>query len=318
MGAALLFLWSLGGASGQASPGAGDDPELLIHRGVELRKQGKDREAEELFLRAYERARTPRAAAQLGLVEFALEQVGEAERYLSESLLSHEPWIESNRKVLENTRVEVRKRLASISFVGATIGTTVVVRSGPSVPLPADGTLWVVPGPLSLRIEPPGGNPITRTADAKPGEHMTIDVNARPSTTPVPEPAPVAAPPSTLPAERPVDHADTSSDRGHGLRVAGIATGAVGVAAGITGAILYQIAGTKLDHIKSRSYSKSDLDWQTYDHAGVGLMIGGAVTAAAGAAMYLFGNREGSSAGVNVSLDYSPGARAGLVVGGAF
>src|SRR5947208_347598 len=48
------------------------DAEALIREGVALRRAGSDVRALPLFQKAHEIAHTPRTAAQLGLVEFAL------------------------------------------------------------------------------------------------------------------------------------------------------------------------------------------------------------------------------------------------------
>jgi hypothetical protein len=309
VGATLVLLWS---ARAGAAPAEPEDFDQLIHRGVQLRKQGDDEKAKELFQRAYTISKTPRAAAQLGLVEDALKHFEASQGFLSEALEAHEPWIEAHRKVLEDTLADVRKQLARIEIVGAAPGTTVVLGDGRSLALPANGTLWLAPGSIAMRIESPGSNSVTRLADAKPGDHVTIDVSAplASKTTVAPPPAPAPSTPEA-PTPKPAE----VDDPGRHLRIAGLATGAAGVALGVTGVVLYQIAGTKLDHIKGAiggggSWSNSDRDWQTYDHAGVGLMIGGGVAVAAGATMYFLGHRARSVG--NVSVGFLPRGGAGV------
>jgi tetratricopeptide (TPR) repeat protein len=158
----------LGSNLANAAPPESEDFDALIHRGVLLRKEGDDRQAEELFRRAYALAQTPRAAAQLGLVEFALSKFEEAEHHLSESLEAREPWIEAHRKALEDSRTDVRTHLGRVDIVGAPPDARVVFGSGRSIALPANGTLWVAGGPISLRIESSGRNPVSRSADMMP------------------------------------------------------------------------------------------------------------------------------------------------------
>ncbi|MDB4981397.1 MAG: hypothetical protein JWM82_2149, partial [Myxococcales bacterium] len=180
-----MIVW---GGLASAAPSEPEDFDQLIHRGVQLRKQGDDRGAEELIHRAYNISKTPRAAAQLGLVEYALGHFEASEGHLSEALEAHEPWIEAHRKVLEDSLSDVRKKLARIEVVGAPPGTTVVLGDGRSLALPANGTFWLAPGSMAMRFESPGRKPVTRSADAKPGDHMTIDLAPHPT-------APVVTPP---------------------------------------------------------------------------------------------------------------------------
>jgi hypothetical protein len=86
-------------------------------------------------------------------------------------------------------------------------------------------------------------------------------------------------------------------DRGHALRVAGIAAASVGVAAVVGGVVLRQIATSKLDAIGNEAnahqpYDESNGNWQTFEHADVGLLVGGAVAVVGGAALYFTGQAE--------------------------
>jgi hypothetical protein len=291
-----------------------DSQESLIRQGVELRKRGNDQKAEEYFRSAYQLAATPRAAAQLGLVEFALDRFDEAQGHLSEALATHDAWVDEHRKILEESRAEVRKHLVQLEIVGAPPRATIAVGAGPQSPLPADGKLWLAPGAISLRIKAPGRNSIVRKADTSAGEHMIVDVT--PS-----NPEPTAAPPPPLDPARsqPVLVTDPRApERGKSLRIAGIATGAVGVGLAVTGIIFYRIAGDKLEHLRSpQGYGSSDLDWQTFDRGGVALMVGGGAAVAAGAVMYVVGAREREPSPAQVSLKV--GSHGGfLSVGRAF
>src|SRR5687767_13732162 len=87
-------------------------PEALIKRGVELRRQGEDQAALREFQRAHALAPTPRAAAQIGLAEQALERWTDAEAHLNEALRArNDPWIRKNRAVLEESLRTVRGRI---------------------------------------------------------------------------------------------------------------------------------------------------------------------------------------------------------------
>jgi tetratricopeptide (TPR) repeat protein len=299
--------------------------DTLISKGVELRKRGDNEKAEQYLRKAYELDHTPRAAAQFGLVEYALERFDDAERYLSIALTSKDTWIEQHRKVMEESRVAIRKHLVPVEVLGAPPDSTILLEGKEPFALPADKTIWLKPGLTSVQVEAPGRNPVTRLTDTRPGEHMTIDVSSSPvpaakasATESAPPPvrvAPVPASPTTEPA----------GDSGRALRLGGTIVGATGVAAGVAGVVLYEIAGSKLDRISaaranhSSSYDASDLNWQSFDHAGVALMVGGVVALAGGAALYLVGSHEHehASPATAISFRLSPGG--GVVhVGGAF
>ena len=88
--AVAAWLTALGGEARAAA----DDEEALIRRGVELRKRGDDRAALQELQRAYQVAKSPRAAAQLGFAEQALAMWPQAETHVSESLRARDdPWI---------------------------------------------------------------------------------------------------------------------------------------------------------------------------------------------------------------------------------
>src|SRR5260370_6003070 len=83
--------------------------EDLIRRAIDLRRSGHDNRAFPLLQEAYERAPSPRTAAQLGLVEMALGYKLEAERHLSEAVESRRDlWVNKNRSILESALVDVR------------------------------------------------------------------------------------------------------------------------------------------------------------------------------------------------------------------
>ncbi|HEX3695463.1 MAG TPA: hypothetical protein VH374_08730 [Polyangia bacterium] len=70
------------------------DAEALIREGVALRRAGSDVRALPLFQKAQEIAHTPRTAAQLGLVEFALGYSMDSEQHLAQGLaVPTDAWI---------------------------------------------------------------------------------------------------------------------------------------------------------------------------------------------------------------------------------
>jgi tetratricopeptide (TPR) repeat protein len=128
---ALCLSWLL--AAGVARGGEAEDPEKLIQQAVELRRKGDNARAYGYLKRAFDLARTPRSAAQLGLVEHALGRYAEAEVHLGEALATSDPWVAENRSRLESSRAFVRSNLGRVEVVGAPDDATVSVGSDPSV-----------------------------------------------------------------------------------------------------------------------------------------------------------------------------------------
>ena len=292
---------------GTAAARAEDDPEALIHRGVELRRQGDDQQAETLIRRAYELAPSPHAEAQLGLVELALNRTLDAETHLSEALATNDPWVSSHRDILETTRAKLRKQLACVQILGAPPGAMVARANKPPTPVPADGNVWVAPGAVALRVDAPSWPSTAFSRNLAAGETENLKM-----TPPVAAQSPVAT--AAEPSERP-EHglAAPEPDRGHTLRVAGIAAASVGVAAVVGGVVLRQIATSKLDAIGDEAnahqpYDESNGNWQTFEHAGMGLLIGGAAAVVGGGALYFAGHEERPS-GAPLSITVGPRAQ---------
>ena len=79
-----------------------EDADAALRRGVELRREGKDADALEMFQRALSLSPSPRARAQVALAEQALSLWTAAERDLAMALAARDdPWIRQNREALE-------------------------------------------------------------------------------------------------------------------------------------------------------------------------------------------------------------------------
>src|SRR6266496_2893885 len=98
--AVLIALLCAVAPRAHAAPSDSARAEDLIRQANTLRQKGQDPAALPLFREAYEIARSPRTAAQLGLVELALGYWLDSDQHLSEALApAHHPWIDRNRKV---------------------------------------------------------------------------------------------------------------------------------------------------------------------------------------------------------------------------
>lgn len=322
--AALLLV-----ATAATQAHAAEDPEALIRDGIELRRHGEDTKAHGYFQRAYDVGHTPRAAAQLGLVNQALGFNLEAERYLTEALQTQDPWVLSHRDTLEKSRQTVRAHLGRVEVRGLPGDATAAWAGQAAQPVPTNNVLWVVPGKLSLTFAAPNRTPVTKETSVGPGESVTVDVDLPPVSQPVaaqpaaaPEPAPVAAAPA--PAASP----ETETGAGRPLRIAGLITAGAGVAAGVAGIFVYRSGVNKAHAIEQNAnpqspapYDESNGNYKSLSNAGIGLMIGGGVALATGVVLYFVGrgaDSESNDAGTRVSFGYVPGFGGHLSLGGSF
>ena len=195
-----------------------------------MRRQGDDAKAHGYFKRAYELSQTPRAAAQLGLVEQALSYFLDAQGHLAEALASDDAWVAQHRKVLDTSLTTVRGHLGQVAVHGAPTGTTVEVGGRTAVPLATGGVVWVNPGTTALVFTAPEHEPATKTANVAAGAAIDLDIELPAVARPVAgapaatEPAPTAA--ATVQKAGPSPAAE---DHGRTLRVAGLATAGAGL-----------------------------------------------------------------------------------------
>jgi hypothetical protein len=285
---------------------AAEDPEALIRQGVELRKAGEDARAEGYFRRAYQLAATPRTAAQLGLVELALSDYIHAEEHLSEALAHQDAWIREHLAALTESRATARRNLFHVELVGAPPNATVALDGTPSRPLPPDNTIWLDPGrPATIRIEAPGSRPavLQVTGAAGEGRRMNVEMQSLEQTSVAG--AGSASPPAV------VDRSSTEGSPGRTLQIAGIATAAAGVVAGVVGIVFYEQGQSKLhdyqNAIKTNApWNPQDEDWESTRNTGVALLVAGGVAVVGGAGLFLLGNHQREAA-EKVSFTAAPG-----------
>jgi hypothetical protein len=277
---------------------AADDPETLIHEGIELRKAGQDALAEGYIRRAYQLAATPRTAAQLGLVELAVGDYLNAELHLSEALTSRDAWILSYSNVLENSRAMARRNLLRVEVIGAPAGATFAVDDAQSRPLPTGGAFWIAPDSLAaVTISAPGRNPTAFHIRGAAGQVRQLVLET---------PAVPAAASVTLSSPR------------RGLRVAAIASIAVGVAAVVAGGIFYERGVSELHDYQAaiRSdgqipWNPNDQNWESTRNWAVAGLVAGGVAVAGGVSLFLLGGsaNRAETPGTGVSFVSGSGER---------
>lgn len=95
----------------------------LIDQGVERRRAGDDEGALELFTRAWDAGHTPRARAQMALVEQALGSFVDAETHMLEALaVRSNEWIATRRADLELALEAIQLRLGYLEVRGGIAG----------------------------------------------------------------------------------------------------------------------------------------------------------------------------------------------------
>jgi hypothetical protein len=307
-----------------------DDPERLIKRGNDLRREGDNIRAFGYLQRAYELAGTPRTSAQLGLCEQALGRFADAEVHLTAALSTNDAWVDANRAGLEASRSLVRKRLGKVQVTGAPPGTSASLSGAAAQKLPADGALWVAPGAVNVTLQAPGFRAVTRSSSvveggattlaagmaALAGSAVAVPAVGPPPTLAHPVGAGAAGEPAAGPAHPPEQDAQAAQaattpggasdgdagpgdDPGATMRITGLVVAGAGVGLVVGGLVLRHVAGTKLGAIDSdaqavppRPYNPANGNWKTFENSGIALLAVGGAAVVTGAALYLF-NRDG-------------------------
>jgi hypothetical protein len=318
----ILVFSILAGSRLQA---ATSEEEQLLQRGAKLREAGNERAAVIELQKAYDIAHSPKAAAQLGLAEWALGRWGEAEQHVSEALEAQsDPWLRDRkrRQVLEEAVRTIKSHLGSLEVTGSPEGAEVIVSGKLVGRLPLPGPVRVVSGEVEVEVQSPGYIGLSRSVKVETGKYERILVRlqeqtAAPAVSPVPAAQLAAGPEGTGRGGLPPAKPSSSS----GLRTASYVVAGVGGAALITGLVFNLKANSLADGSHSvDGYSSQKLsDRSSYETAGwVGYGVGAACVAT-GAVLYLVGGRReqhGQSAASLLPV-FSPG-RFGAVLEGSF
>jgi hypothetical protein len=282
--------------------------EDLIRRGTELRRKGEDATALPLYQKAYELAGgTPRTAAQLGLVETALDYRLEAEAHLTEALSAkNEVWINRNRAVLEQTLRGVKAGIGEVTVTGSPAGAEVIVagRSQGRLPLATPVRVVAAKAKVELRAEGYAPASVTVMVQGQSQEHVMLNLAPLPG---LGQAASVDTPRNQEPGRGQPQPQPFGESRPWGPgKVAGaslIGTGAVAIAGGAT-LLLFDKRQTC-----SLPAAEGQCDRRTNTRVAGWSLIGGGVVAAL-AGVWLF---RSSSSDVSVSMGPSM-----LVVSGNF
>ncbi len=187
----MLVLATVMAGGGRAPVARAAEPaevEALIRQGVELRRQNRNAAAPTYLQKAYDLQRSPRTAAQLGMVEAALGYWLASERHLQEAMESpRHPWVAENRAQIEGAFDSVRGFIGEIIVVGAPAGAEVVANGQPAGRLPGPIAIRLGEGTVKLGAESAGHLRAERTVRGVGGERYRVRFNLeRPTASPPP------------------------------------------------------------------------------------------------------------------------------------
>jgi hypothetical protein len=250
------------------------DPDVLIVRGLELRRAGKSGEALELFRRAHREAPSPRTLGQMGLVETSLAEWTEADSHLTAALATpDDAWVYKNRPFLEQAHERAKTHIGELVLSGGRPGTTVAFAGRALGALPVSAPLRTAEGDFVLTATAPGFKPFSTNVSIKGGTRTAVTI--------VLEPIQFDAPSVSRPTE-PFSSSETAPRSTR--RWTGIALTAAGL-----GALTWGIAWIALDnHDACRSIQAGDCGTvYATKTAGWILAAGGGALALTGGAMVL-------------------------------
>lgn len=165
-------------AQGVAAATATDEED--IRQGVALRREGRDVDAVPFFQRAYERGRSARAAAQLGLCEQALGRWVLAERHVREALANvSDPWVARTRATLESAVAVAEQHLGTIELLGGADGAEIFLDGERMGTLPTARSLRWVTGTIRVEQRLRGAPAVVRTVELAAGAIERVSLPAQ-------------------------------------------------------------------------------------------------------------------------------------------
>jgi hypothetical protein len=170
--------------------------EDYVQRGIELRRQGKNREALSAFEQAYRLESATRTGAQIALAHQALGDWVEAEVGLQRALtFGDDPWIARYRDDLERALAIVRAHLGWLIVEANVAQGELVVDETSHRELPSSEPVRVVAGSVPIEVRAPGFISVRRAVDVAPGAQVNVAValEAIPPSSPLQSPAPPAS-----------------------------------------------------------------------------------------------------------------------------
>jgi len=160
----------------------GDDanPDVLIMRGLDLRRAGRSADALALFRRAYEVAPSPRTLGQMGLVESSLQLWADAEAHLVAALTTpNDAWVHRNRQFLDQARDRTKEHMGELVLTGPP-GTKVSLGEKAIGSLPLAAPVRLVEGDVTIRATSAGYEPFSLDLSIKGGARAAVSIVLEP------------------------------------------------------------------------------------------------------------------------------------------
>ena len=152
------------------------DPDVLIMRGLDLRRAGRSAEALALFRRAYEAAPSPRTLGQMGLVESSLQLWADAEAHLVAALATpNDAWVHRNHQFLDQARDRTKEHMGELVITGPP-GTKVSLDEKPIGSLPLTAPVRLVEGDVTINATAAGYKPFSLDLSIKGGARAAVSI----------------------------------------------------------------------------------------------------------------------------------------------
>jgi hypothetical protein len=172
---ACLAIVGSGADSTARAQAAGE--EDLNRRGIELRKGGNDAAARGVFQEMYDRFRSPRSAAQLGLAEQAVGRWEDAEAHVSEALRTpSDAWVAKHRAPLDQAIIAIRAHVARVEISGDPVGAEVLINGRSVGKLPLARSITVPIGQVDVECRAPGRKTAVRTLSLGAADYQRVFV----------------------------------------------------------------------------------------------------------------------------------------------
>ena len=156
------------------------DPDMLIMRGLDLRRAGRSADALALFRRAYEVAPSPRTLGQMGLVESSLQLWADAEAHLVAALATPgDGWVHRNRQFLDQARERTKEHMGELAITGPP-GTKVRLGKKAIGSLPLTAPVRLVEGDVTIDATSEGYRPFSLDLSIKGGARAAVSIVLEP------------------------------------------------------------------------------------------------------------------------------------------
>jgi hypothetical protein len=170
---ALILVVHLGPAPARADDA---NPDLLIRRGLDLRRAGRSADALALFRRAYEVAPSPRTLGQMGLVESSLQHWADAESHLLAALATpDDAWVHRNHQFLEQAKERTLEHMGELLITGPP-GTKVSLGERPIGALPLATPVRLAEGDVAISATSDGYKPFSLDLSIKGGARVAVSI----------------------------------------------------------------------------------------------------------------------------------------------